>query len=279
MAKTIVTAALTGAITPKKLNPAIPLTPEEIAEDAIRVWNAGAAVVHLHMRDENGMGTMNKERFAAAVKTIREKTDLVVNLTSSGGPGTDEERMAHIIALKPEMCSYDVGTFNWLPGGIFPNSPEFLRKLGKACIENDVKPEIEVFDYGMIDAAVYFQQKENVLPEGNLHFQLCLGVLGQAKAIPGNVTRMAELLPAGSTWSAFGIGPGHMPVLFTALASGGNLRVGLEDNVYYKKGELASNVTLVERAVRCVREFGNEVATPDEAREILKLKNCNTKKK
>ena len=170
-----------------------------------------------------------------------------------------------------------MGSFNWLPGPNFDNTPDLLRKLGKVCIENNIKPEIEVFDFGMINAAVYFQEKEKVLPEGSLHFQLCLGVLGQAKATAYNVAEMSRLLPPGSTWSAFGVGAGHLPVLYTALACGGNIRVGLEDNVYYKKGVLATNEMLVERAARVVREFGNEVATPDEAREILHLQNCNYK--
>ncbi len=272
--KTIITAALTGAVTPKALNPSVPLTPAEIAEDAVKVWKKGAAIVHLHMRDEKGMGTMDKKRFKETFERIRDNTDLVINLTTSGGPGTDEERFAHLLELKPEMCSYDVGTFNWLPGMVFMNSPEFLRKLGKVCIENNIKPEIEAFDYGMINAAVYFQQKEHVLPEGSLHFQLCLGVTGQAKATPYNVARMAELLPENATWSAFGVGSGHLPVLYTAVACGGHVRVGLEDNVYYSKGVLADNSMLVERAARVIREFGNEVATPDDARKILDLKNC-----
>lgn len=278
--KTIITASLTGAVTPKELNPHIPLTPKEIAEDAVRVWKKGAAIVHLHMRDEEGHGTMDKMRFKETVERIRDNTDLVINLTTSGGRDypCDEVRFEHVIMLKPEMCSYDVGSFNWLPGPIFDNTPEFLRKLGKVCIENDVKPEIEVFDYCMINAAVYFQEKERVLPEGSLHFQLCLGVLGQAKATAYNVAEMSRLLPAGSTWSAFGTGAGHLPVLYSALACGGNVRVGLEDNVYYKKGVLASNEMLVERAARVIEEFGNEVATPDDAREILNLKNCNTKR-
>ena len=275
MAKTIITAALTGAVTPKSLNPNIPITPKEIAEDAIRCWKAGAAVVHLHMRDENGYGTMDKNRFKETVDRIRSESDVIINLTSSGAKEypTHEMRIEHIVELKPDMCSFDVGTFNWLPGPIFPNSPDFLRMLGKACIENNVKPEIEIFDYGMIDAAVYFQQKEQVLPEGSLHFQFVLGVLGQAKATPYNVARMASLLPEGSTWSALGIGKGHMPVMFTSLACGGNLRVGLEDNVYYSKGVLADNKMLVDRAARAIKEYGNEVATVEDACKILCIRN------
>ena len=271
--KTIITAALTGAVTPKSKNEHLPVTPQEIAEDAINVWKKGASVVHLHMRDENQLGTMDKARFAETVARIRDNTDLVINLTSSGGSyEQDEERFQHIIELKPELATFDTGTFNWLPGGIFPNSAEFLRKLGKAMMGNGVKPEIEIFDFGMINAALYFQEKEHVLPEGSLHLQFCLGVLGQAKATPYNLSRMVELIPDSFTWSAFGIGSGHMPILYTAIALGGNVRVGLEDNIYYSKGVLATNSMLVERAAQAIRDYGNEVATPDDAREILGLK-------
>lgn len=273
MAKTIITAALTGAVTPKSKNPNLPTTPKEIAEDALRVWKKGASVVHLHMRDENELGTMDKKRFAEAVHIIRESSDLVINLTSSGGSyEKDEERFEHIAELHPDLATFDTGTFNWLPGGIFPNSAEFLRKLGKMMIQEGIKPEIEIFDFGMINAALYFQEQEHILPEGSLHLQFCLGVLGQAKATPYNLARMVELIPDNFTWSAFGIGKGHLPILYTALALGGNVRVGLEDNIYYSKGVLADNSMLVERAATAIRDYGNEVATPDDAREILGLK-------
>jgi uncharacterized protein (DUF849 family) len=274
MSKTIITAALTGAVTPKSINPNIPLTPKEIAEDAIRVWKEGAAVVHLHMRDDNGLGCMDVSKFRETVRLIRENTDLVINVTTSGGPTPDDEsRFAHVLELQPEMCSFDAGSFNWLPGGPFMNTAEFLRKLGKACIETGTKPEIEVFDTGMINAAVYFMEQEHVL-NAPLHFQFVLGVKGMAKAEPGVVTHMHQMLPQGSTWSALGIGSGHLPVMYTAIALGGNVRVGLEDNVYYRKGELATNSQLVARAARVIREFNSEVATPDDAREILGLRKC-----
>lgn len=275
MNKTIITAALTGAVTPQSKNPNLPITPKEIAEDAIRVWKEGAAIVHLHMRTDEGKGTMDKERFRETVQRIRDNTDLVINLTSSGETGaSDERRMEHIIELKPELATFDAGTFNWLPGKVFYNGPDFLRKLGRIMMENNVKPEIEVFDFGMLNAAEYYQQKEGILPPGSLHFQFCLGVIGQAKATPLNLSRMVELMPKDATWSAFGVGAGHMPIIYTALALGGNVRVGLEDNIYYSKGQLATNAMLVKRAADCIRQYGNEVATPNDARVMLNLKNC-----
>jgi 3-keto-5-aminohexanoate cleavage enzyme len=268
--KTIITAALTGAVTPKDINPNIPLTPEEIAEDAYACWKSGAAVVHIHMRDDQGLGTMNKERFRKTADLIKAKCNVVINMTTSGdNRASDEERMAHIAELKPEMASYDAGSFNWMPAGIFMNSPQFLEKLAKTMLDGGVKPEIEVFDSGMIGVAEYYMKKGLIkMPP---HFQICLGVLGAAMGTVENLIYLRNLLPKDATWSAFAVGKNHLPVLFTTVALGGNIRVGLEDNVYYSKGRLSTNVELVERAVRIIKEAGKEAATPDEAREILNL--------
>lgn len=270
MSKTIITAALTGAITPKASNPNLPITPKEIAEDAVKCWKAGAAVVHLHMRDENALGTMDKERFKETVARIKDNCDVIINLTSSGAvAASDEERMAHIIEIKPEMATYDAGTFNWLPSFTFENSIKFLEKLGIAMTENGVKPEVEVFDSGMLHSAEYFQQKGFI--KGSLHVQFVLGVLGAAQATVENLIHLRSKLPADATWSAFGIGKDHLPIMYATIAMGGHVRVGLEDNLFYSKGRLASNVELVERAARVIKEFNNEVATPDDARLILGL--------
>ncbi|MGL5437934.1 MAG: 3-keto-5-aminohexanoate cleavage protein [Lachnospiraceae bacterium] len=268
--KVIISAALTGAMTPKDANPNIPLTPQEIAEDAYKCWQAGAAVVHLHMRDENGHGTMNKELFKETVDLIKQKKDcdVVINCTTSGDSRAgDEERMAHLPYVMPEMASYDAGSFNWMPGGIFENSPQFLEKLGLQMKELGIKPEIEVFDSGFINIAKYYVKKDVLLSP--CHYQFVLGVLGGMDASVKNLQYLVDMLPEGSTWSAFGIGRHHLPIMYATLALGGNIRVGLEDNIYYSHGELASNVRLVERAVRVIKEFGKDVATPDEARQLL----------
>jgi len=273
--KVIITAALTGAVTPKEINPNIPLTPQEIADDAYACWKAGASVVHLHMRDENGIGTMNKDLFEETIKLIKEKKcDVVINCTTSGdNRASDEERMAHIKALKPEMASFDAGSFNWMPGGVFMNSPQFLEKLGNAMLEGNVKPEFEIFDAGMLGIVKYYKKKG--ILKAPLHYQFVLGVLGAMPATVENLLYLVNKIPEGSTWSAFGIGKGHLPILYTTLALGGNVRVGLEDNVYMSKGVPATNVKLVERAVRAIKEIGKEVATPAEAREILGLKQLD----
>lgn len=273
MEKVIITAALTGAMTPKEMNPNIPLTPMEIANDAYECWNAGAAVVHLHMRDEEGLGTMNKEIFKETVALVKSKCDVVINLTTSGdNRASDEERMAHLIEIKPEMASFDAGSFNWMPSGVFMNSPQFLEKLGKVMQENGIKPELEIFDSGMIHSTEYYLKK-GILASPP-HYQFVLGVLGGAMATVENLVYLKSMLPKDATWSAFGIGKGHLPLLYTAIALGGNVRVGLEDNVYYAKGRLATNVELVARAVRLVKEANKEVASPDEARQILGLRNA-----
>ncbi|NTW38724.1 MAG: 3-keto-5-aminohexanoate cleavage protein [Cellulomonadaceae bacterium] len=271
--KVIISAALTGAVTPKSLNPHIPMTPEEIAEDAYRVWQAGASVVHLHMRDDEGLGTMDKVRFARTVELIKERTDcdVVINCTTAGDHRAgDEERMAHLPLVTPEIASYDSGSFNWMPDGVFLNSPQFLDKLGRLMQEFTIKPELEIFDSGFMSAATYFVKTGALVPP--LHFQFVLGVLGGMDATVENLDYLVRQVPAGSTWSAFGIGRHHLPIMFATLALGGHVRVGLEDNVYYSKGVLATNVSLVERAVRVIREFGKEPATPDEARQLLSLK-------
>lgn len=272
MAKTIISAALTGALTPKSSNANLPLTPKEIAEDAVKVWKEGASIVHLHMRDENAKGTMDKELFRETVQRIRDNCDIVINLTTSGETGaSDDRRMEHLIELKPEMASYDAGTFNWLPAGIFTNSPRFLERLGKVMTENGIKPEVEVFDSGMLHGAEYFMKEGYI--QGPLHFQFVLGVLGAAQATIDNLVHLVRKLPSGSTWSALGIGRGHLPILYTTIAMGGHVRVGLEDNLYYAPGQLASNSQLVARAARLIREFNNEVATPEDARKLLGLRN------
>ncbi|MCM8711244.1 3-keto-5-aminohexanoate cleavage protein [Clostridium sp. SYSU_GA19001] len=271
MDKVIITAALTGALTPKEKVPSIPLTPEEIAEDAFRCYKAGAAVVHLHMRDDEGLGTMDKEKFKKTVALIKEKCDLVINLTTSGDSrATDEERMAHLPEIKPEMASFDAGSFNWMPGGVFMNTPKFLEKLGMVMQENNIKPELEIFDSGMIHITEYYLKK-GVL-KAPLHYQFVLGVLGGAEATVENLIHLKSKIPADATWSALGIGKDHLPILYAAIALGGHVRVGLEDNIYYAKNRLATNEELVQRAARLVYEANKKPATPDEAREILGLK-------
>lgn len=274
MEKVIITAALTGAVTPKEINENIPLTPQEIADDAYACWKAGAAVVHLHMRDDQGMGTMDAKKFEETIKLIREKKDcdVIINCTTSGdNRASDDERMFHMKTVDGiEMASYDAGSFNWMPGGVFMNSPQFLEKLGLTLMERGIKPEVEIFDAGMLGITDYFVKKEKL--SFPVHYQFVLGVLGGMPATVENLLYLVNKIPAGSTWSAFGIGKGHLPILYTSIALGGNIRVGLEDNVYFSKGVKATNVQLVNRAIDAIKTFGKEPATSSEAREILGIK-------
>lgn len=274
--KVFITAALTGAVTPKDINEHIPMTPEEIAEDAYNCWKAGAAIVHLHMRDENGRGSMEEARFKKSIDLLRahKDCDVVICCTSSGTrhPITSEERMVHFKSIPEiEMGSYDAGTFNWGTDGIFENSPQFLVELAKCYREYDVKAEIEVFDMGMLGNAKHYL-KTGVL-DAPLYCQFVLGVLGGMESTVDNLQYLVRHMPQGSKWSAFGIGKDHLPIMFAALALGADgIRVGLEDNVMYAKGVKANNVMLVERAVRVVKEFGKEIATSAEAREMLGIR-------
>lgn len=273
----IITVATTGAWPKKENNPNVPMTPAEIAEDVYDCWLAGAAVAHLHMRDDAGDGTMDKERFAETVRLLRERhpdCDIILNLTTSGDLyATDETRQAHLRELRPEMGSYDCGSMNWLNTALFLNPPAFLEELGRNMQEWGVKPEIEAFDPGMIANAAYYLKK-GVL-KAPLHFQFCMGC---ANGIPGSMKNLVfmketmEQLCPGSTWSCFGVGHSALEMLYGAVAMGGHVRVGMEDNVMYSRGVLAaSNRQFVERAAHVVREFGREPATPDEARELLGL--------
>ena len=255
------------------------MTPQEIADDVYACWKAGAAIAHLHMRDDEGNGTMDTAKFEETVNLIHTKypdCDIVLNLTTSGDIHADDEiRVAHVKKLKPEMASYDCGSMNWLNSGLFLNTPKFLTDCGLLFQELGVKPEIEAFDPGMIGNAAYYIKK-GVL-KTPVHFQFCMGC---ANGIPGTMKNLIfmketadELVGKGNyTWSCFGVGHSAMEMLYGAVALGGNIRVGMEDNVMYAKGQLAeSNVQFIERAVRVIKEYGKEVATPDEARQILGL--------
>lgn len=281
MKKTIITAALTGAFTKKSQNPNIPTTPKEIAHDIFECWSAGAAIAHLHMRDEEENGTMSCDKFEETVNILRSEhpeCDIVLNFTTSGDlNATDETRQIHLEKLRPEMCSYDAGTMNWMNKTLFVNHPKFLEELGANAIKWGVKPEIEAFDPGMIGNAAYYHK--NGFLEGPLYFQFVMGAAGGIEATTKNLVFMKETMDRlcpGSNWSCFGIGKGSLEMMYAGLALGGNIRVGMEDNIRYSKHEFVkSNRQFVERAVRVVKEYGNQPATPDEAREILGLRGHN----
>jgi uncharacterized protein (DUF849 family) len=275
--KRIITIATTGAWPTKENTPNVPIEPEEIAEEVYNCWKEGAAVAHIHVRNDEGKAAMEFGKFQKVVELVRarEDCDVILNLTTSGGIGLSEaDRIRPFYELKPEMASYDCGTMNWLHTTVFENNPAFLEKLGTLMQEVNVKPEIEAFDPGMIYNAGYYLKK-GVL-KAPLHFQFCMGCAGGIAASTKNLVFMKDTMDSvapGSTWSAFGVGAGAMEITYAAIAMGGNIRVGMEDNVLYKRGVVAdNNMQFVARSKRIIEEFNCEVATPDEARQILGLK-------
>jgi len=272
MEKLIITAAITGSRITRDIAPYIPITPEEIAQSATECWEAGAAVVHIHVRDpKTGLGTQDLGLFRQVVEPLREKTDLVLSLTTSGIPGRNlpiEERLQSL-ELRPELASFDAGSIN-LGGTAFINTPEFLKGAAKAMKERGVKPELEIFDVGMMVTCL--RMRGQGLLEEPLHFQFVLGTPWGIPATPKSFLHLYDYLPENSTWSVIGIGKGHLPMAMMGLVMGGHIRVGMEDNIYYEKGVLAkSNAQFVERIGRIAREYGREIATPEEARQILRL--------
>ena len=277
MDKRIITVAPTGAWPTKRENPNVPMTPEEIAEDVKACYHAGAAICHLHMRDEYGIPTMDAARFEEAVRLIKKSgIDIVINLSTSGAlDANDETRQAHIRSILPEMASYNAGTMNWMHRFVFLNTPDFMEELGRTMLECGIKPEVEIFDAGMVYNAAHYV--ETGVLQAPVHYQLVLGAAGGMKATIDNLLFLKNLLPAEATWSAFGIGRAHVPVMLTTLALGGHLRVGMEDNVYFAAGELAeSNAQFVRRAAALIEHAGMKVATSEEAREILGLERICT---
>lgn len=271
--KRVITACLCGSWPTRENNPAVPYTPEEIANDAYECWQAGASIVHVHVREPDGAPSIRYELYEETINRIRahKDCDVCINITSSGKEnGPDDERIDPIRKLLPELASFDAGTLNWQNRTIFENHPRFLEKLGTALQEVNVKPEIEIFDAGMVYNTVYYMKKG--ILKAPCHYQIVLGAAGGMTNTVENLVYLKSILPEGSTWAAAGIGAGHMPIMLATIAMGGNLRVGLEDNVYYHYGELAkSNAQLVERAKRLLEEAGLEAATPDEARQIYGL--------
>lgn len=269
MEKLIITVATTGAVTTKENTPYLPTTPKEIADEVYEAYKVGASIAHIHVRDDDGNPSMDYEKFSETVKLIKEKCDIIINLTSSGGLNLKEEDRLKVCELNPEFVSLDAGSMNFGPS-VFLNSPDFLVKLSKKMLEHDVKPEIEVFETGMINNALRLAKKDLIKPP--FHFQFVLGVPGGMPASPKNLLHLVESIPEGSTWSSIGIGKYQLQMNTMAIAMGGHVRVGMEDNVYYRPNELArSNAQFVERMVRISEEYGREIATPNEARKMLGL--------
>ncbi len=287
--KIIITCAVTGSAPTPDMNPVVPVTPEEIARSALEAHDAGAAIVHLHVRDPGtGQPSMDPAYYRAATERIRASgSDVVINLTTGPGasfvPGEEnpadgtakstfvgpEIRVRHVEELKPEICSLDIATMN-RPDRVFMNTRAHLTEMATRIRAAGVKPELEVFDIGHIELARHLLD-QGVLDSPPL-FQLCLGTAFGTPARLETLMHMRDLLPAGATWAAFGISRWEMPIVAASIQLGGHVRVGLEDNIYLERGVLApSNAALVEKAARIIDLLGYAVASSDEAREILNL--------
>jgi 3-keto-5-aminohexanoate cleavage enzyme len=270
MDKLIITVAGVGAETTAEAQPALPVTATEIGEDAAACAEAGAAMYHLHVRDAAGGPTQARDVFAAAMAAIRERTDIIVQTSTGGAMGMTADERLQPLDLHPEMASLTTGTANF-GDDVFFNDAGLMSEFYTRMQQMGVRPEFEIFEAGQIDNALRLVKSFG--PAGPLlHWDFVLGVPGSMSGEPRNLTFLVDRVPEGSTWTCTGIGRWHMPVTMTALALGGNVRLGFEDNIFYHKGVLArSNAELVARVARLAKEWGRETATPEEARRILRL--------
>jgi 3-keto-5-aminohexanoate cleavage enzyme len=269
--KIILSVATTGSWAAKSHNPALPTTPEEIARAALESWREGASVVHVHVRDDAGKMSCDLARFMRVKELIRAGgCDILINFSTSGGAGrVNEGERFNSLTAGPELASFDAGSINFNER-VFLNAPDFLEELARRMLAANVKPEIEAFDCGMIGNALTLIEKG--LIKRPLWWQFVLGVKGGAPATTRSLLYLADNIPEGSLWSVCAVGAHQLPMNVQAIAMGGHARTGMEDNVYYKRGELArSNAQLVARLARIARECGREPATPAEARQILGL--------
>ena len=288
----IVSCAVTGSGDTVGKHPDIPVTPEQIANAAIEAAKAGAAVAHMHVREpDSGAPSRNLAYYSEVVERVRDSdTDVVINLTagmggdfypddddpSQPGPGTDmvgpHQRLEHVEALLPEICSLDCGTLNF-GVGTYISTPAMLRTMAARIKELGVKPELECFDTGHVRFANQLIQ-EGLVDDPPL-FQICLGIPWGAPATTDAMKTMADMVPDGAHWAGFGISAMEMPMVAQAVLLGGHVRVGLEDNLYLERGVFASNGQLVEKAIKIIELMGARAVTPAEAREKLGLRARN----
>ena len=271
MDKVILTAAICGAEVTKEQNPAVPYTIDEIVREAKSAYDAGAAVIHVHVREDDGTPTQSKARCKEALDAIYKVIPDVIIIPSTGGAvGMTAEERLQPTELMPEMATLDCGTCNF-GDDVFENTIPMMRAFGKRMIENKIKPEYECFEMGHLDTILRLAQRGEV-PGDPMQFNFVLGVFGCTPARADNLAWLVKNIPAGSTWTATGIGRHEFPLAAAAIGMGGHVRVGFEDNLYLSKGVLAkSNGELVAKAARIAHELGREIANPAEARQILSL--------
>ena len=264
----IITVAAVGAELTPEQTPHLPVTPEQLGDTAGLCRVAGAAMIHVHCRNDDGTNTASVARFDAAQRAIRARSDLIVQFTTGGAIGMTVEQRTGPLALRPEMGTLTCGTVNF-GDDVFENSFPIMRGILAELERYGVKPELELFDAGHLANAKRLE-REGLLAWPQ-HCDFVLGVPGGLDASVRNLTYLVDGLPAGCTWSVAGIGRDQLPLAAVAVAMGGHVRVGLEDNIYYSKGRLARNDELVARVARIAIELGRPIATPDQARRILGL--------
>ena len=271
MEKLIITAAICGAEVTKEQNPAVPYTVEELVREAKSAYNAGAAVIHVHVREDDGTPTQDRERFRVCMDAIKAQCPDAILIPSTGGAvGMTPEERLQPTELFPEMATLDCGTCNF-GDDVFENTLPTMRAFGKRMLENHIKPEYECFEIGHLETALYLAKK-GLVPGAPMQFNFVLGVLGCMAATTENLAAMVSRIPEGSTWTGTGIGRNAFTLAASTIVMGGHVRVGFEDNLYISRGVLAkSNGELVEKVVRMAGEMGREIASPQEARRILNL--------
>jgi 3-keto-5-aminohexanoate cleavage enzyme len=274
--KVIITVAQTGALVNKQMNPNVPEQPDEIISSSYACYNEGAAIVHIHARDKKGENTSDPEIFRTIKKGIREKCSLIIAFSTGGGPNLSQEQRIECLQAEPEMASLNMGTMMRISGkyaGVpWSNMPHEIELYVSRMRKSGVKPEMEVYDLAM------FKEVNGMIEKGLVdkpyYINLVLGMRyqGACDATPKILTTLYDFLPADAIFNCTAVGPAQLTLTTMGMVLGGCVRVGLEDNIFYRKGELATNAQLVARTVRIARELGKEPATPDAARTIRGLK-------
>lgn len=271
MDKLIITAAISGAEVTKEHNPNVPYTVEEFVREAKGAVEAGASIIHLHVREDDGTPTQDKDRFAEIIEAIqKEVPEAIIQPSTGGAAWMNADERLQPLELNPEMATLDCGTLNFGGDEIFVNTENMIIEFARRMNERDIKPECEVFDKSMIDMTLRLAKKGHI--KTPIHFDFVMGVNGGITGEPRDLLFLVESIPSDATWTVAGVGRFQLPLTAMAIIMGGHVRVGFEDNVFYTKGVPAeSNAQFVERVVRLAHELGREVATPDEARKILGL--------
>ena len=269
MDKLIITVAVTGSLPTKRMTPHVPITPGEIVRDGIACEAAGASLIHLHARNpQDESPATDFALFESICNGIQAKTRLITQISTGGRAGMAYEQRCERLKLKPEMASLTTGSVNF-PDTVYENSPGLIEALAGDMQKYGIKPEMEIFDLSMISNAIAL--KEKGLVSAPLHFDFVMGLKGAIPASVENLVHMRRTIPPDATWTVAGIGKAQLAMATHAILMGGHVRVGLEDNIYLRRGELATNAQLVERIVTLAELLGREVATPDEARQLLGL--------